>query len=132
MRLLIIVMTLALFVAVLGFLVTNLETRIPLQIWQTVHPDVPLYLIVILAVVVGVIYAGIIAAAEGAATDSDAGRSSDWQDALRRQTAQRHGRHHRALGRPHVARSIPASVMARTSWMASRTPLGRTFRRVES
>jgi hypothetical protein len=66
MRLLIIVMTLALFVAVLGFLVTNLETRIPLQIWQTVHPDVPLYLIVILAVVVGVIYAGIIAAAEGA------------------------------------------------------------------
>jgi len=66
MRLLITVLTLALFVAILGFLVTNLETRTPLQVWKTVHADVPLYLIVILAVVVGVVYAGIIALAEGA------------------------------------------------------------------
>lgn len=66
MRLLIIVLTLALFVAILGFLVTNLETRTPIRLWQTVHPDVPLYLVVILSVVAGIVYAGIIAIAEGA------------------------------------------------------------------
>lgn len=66
MRLLIIVLTLILFVAILGFILSNLDTRIDLRVLGTVHPAVALYLLVIVAVLVGIVYAGIIAVAEGA------------------------------------------------------------------
>lgn len=66
MRLLIIVLTLILFVAILGFILSNLDTRVDLQVLGAVHPAVALYLVVIVAVLVGIVYAGIIAVAEGA------------------------------------------------------------------
>lgn len=66
MRLLIIVLTLILFVAILGFVLSNLDTRLDLHVLGTVHPAVALYLVVIVAVLVGIVYAGIIAVAEGA------------------------------------------------------------------
>ncbi len=66
MRLLVILLTIVLFVSILGFVLTNLETRVGVTIWKIVHPDVPLFGIVILSVLAGIVYAGILAVAEGA------------------------------------------------------------------
>ncbi len=68
MRLLVILMTFLLFVGILGFVLTNLDTRVPVTVWQTRHPDLPLFLLVIVAVFAGIFYAGIIGVAEGANT----------------------------------------------------------------
>lgn len=65
MRLLIIVLTLLLAVALLGFVLTNLDTRIDVKVWKTHHEGVPLYLVVFLSVVAGVVYAGIIGVGQG-------------------------------------------------------------------
>ena len=66
MRLVVILMTLLLFIGVLGFALTNLETRVGIVVWETLHPDVPLFAVVVLAVLAGIVYAGVIALAEGA------------------------------------------------------------------
>jgi hypothetical protein len=66
MRLLIIVLTLVLVVSLLGLALENLGTRADVTMWQTTYRDVPLYLITVLAVVAGIVYAGVIAVAEGA------------------------------------------------------------------
>jgi len=65
MRLLIIVLTLLLAVALLGFVLTNLDTRIDVNVWKTHHESVPLYLVVFLSVVAGVVYACIIGVGQG-------------------------------------------------------------------
>jgi uncharacterized integral membrane protein len=66
MRLLIIVLTLVLAVALLGFVLSNLYTRIDeLTVWKTPYRDVPLYPVVFLSVLAGVIYAGIIGVGQG-------------------------------------------------------------------
>jgi uncharacterized integral membrane protein len=66
MRLIVILLTILLFVNLLGFVLTNLETRIDVTIWKSQHHDVPLFAVVILSVLAGIIYAGGIAVAEGA------------------------------------------------------------------
>ena len=66
MRLVVTLLTFLLFAFVLGFVATNLETEVPIRVFETAHEGVPLYLVVILAVFVGILYAGTIAVAEGA------------------------------------------------------------------
>jgi len=66
MRLLIIVLTLVLVVSLLGFTLENLGTSTDVTVWRTKHQDVPLYLLAVLAVFAGIVYAGVIAVAEGA------------------------------------------------------------------
>jgi uncharacterized integral membrane protein len=66
LRLLVILMTFLLFVGFIGFVMTNLDTRVPVTVWKTQHPDLPLFLVVIVAILAGICYAGIIGVAEGA------------------------------------------------------------------
>lgn len=66
MRLVVTLLTFLMFAFVLGFVATNLETEVPIRVFDTVHEGVPLYLVGILAVFVGILYAGIIAITEGA------------------------------------------------------------------
>ncbi len=66
MRLLVILLTILLFLSLLGFVLTNLETRVDVTVWRTQHHNVPLFAVVILSVLAGIIYAGVIAVAEGA------------------------------------------------------------------
>ena len=66
MRLLVIVLTFLLFVGIVGFVLTNLDTRVPVTVWETQYTDLPLFLLGIIAVFVGICYAGIIGVAEGA------------------------------------------------------------------
>jgi len=66
MRLLIIVLTLLLAVALLGFVLTNLDARTDeLTVWKTTYQDVRLYWVVFVSVLVGVIYTGIIGVGQG-------------------------------------------------------------------
>ena len=67
MRLVLSVMTLILVLVVMGFVLTNLDARTDATVGRTLHKDVPLYLVVILAVVSGAVYVGVIAVTEGAA-----------------------------------------------------------------
>lgn len=66
MRLLVGLMTVLLFLGILGFVLTNLDTRVGVTIWNTEYPEVPLFAVVILSILAGVVYAGVIAVAEGA------------------------------------------------------------------
>jgi len=66
MRLLVVVLTFLLFVGIIGLVLTNLDTRVSLTFWKTEYHDLPLFLIMILAVFAGVVYAGLIGVAEGA------------------------------------------------------------------
>lgn len=66
MRLLVILLTILLFLNILGFVLTNLDTRVGVTVWRTEYPDVPLFAVVVLSVVAGIVYAGVIAVAEGA------------------------------------------------------------------
>ena len=66
MRLLVVVLTFLLFVGIIGFVLTNLDSRVSVTFWKTEYTDLPLFLLVILAVFTGVCYAGIIGVAEGA------------------------------------------------------------------
>lgn len=51
----------------LGFLVTNFDTRVPVTMVTTVYPDVALWLVVLVALVVMSVLVGVAAIAEGAA-----------------------------------------------------------------
>jgi len=66
MRLLVILMTLLLFVVILGFLLTNMGTQVPVKVWTKDFPDVRLLNIVLIAIFLGIMYVGVIAIAEGA------------------------------------------------------------------
>lgn len=65
MRFLLIVVILALVLAILGFAITNLETTTKVTLWQTTYPDVPLWSIVFLAALAGLVSAGIIGVVDG-------------------------------------------------------------------
>ena len=66
MRLLSIVLTLVLLVCFLGFVVTNLDTQIDrVTVWKTVHEDVSLHLVVILSLLAGALWVGIIGIGQG-------------------------------------------------------------------
>ena len=66
MRLLVILLTILLFLNLLGFVLTNLETKVDVTVWKSRHDEVPLFAVVILSVLAGIVYAGVIAVAEGA------------------------------------------------------------------
>lgn len=66
MRLVLIIVILSLLLAILGFSMTNLETRVSVTLWETTYQDVPLWSIVFLSVLSGVVGVGIIAVVDGA------------------------------------------------------------------
>ncbi len=65
MRLLVIAMTLLLFIGILTFTMTNLDTRVGITLMKTVYPDVRLIAIVFMAILTGIVYASVIGVAEG-------------------------------------------------------------------
>jgi hypothetical protein len=65
MRVLSIVLTLVLLVCFLGFVVTNLDTRVGVTVWKTQHEDVSLHLVVILSLLAGALWVGIIGIGQG-------------------------------------------------------------------
>ena len=67
MRLVATILTMALTLAFLGFVLTNPATVVAVKVWNTVHDGVPLWLVVLFAVGAGIVYAGGIAIVEGAA-----------------------------------------------------------------
>jgi uncharacterized integral membrane protein len=68
MRLLVIVLLVLLFLAMAGFVVTNLDKRVDLTIWATTYSDLALYIIVLATLLVGIAVAGVVAVAEGVST----------------------------------------------------------------
>jgi hypothetical protein len=66
MRLVLTVVIIALVLAMLGFVMTNLETKTPVTLWETTYQDVPLWSIVFLSVLAGIVSVGIIAVVDGA------------------------------------------------------------------
>jgi uncharacterized integral membrane protein len=66
MRLLVIVLTIVLFVGFLFFVMDNLETDVEVRIGERTYPSVQLFAVVLASILVGILYAGIIAVAEGA------------------------------------------------------------------
>jgi uncharacterized integral membrane protein len=66
MRLLVIVLTILLFIGFLFFVLNNLDTRVQVQVMETVYPEVDLFLVVLLSILTGMLYVGIIAVVEGA------------------------------------------------------------------
>lgn len=66
MRFVLIVVILALLLAILGFSMTNLETLTTVTLWQTTYRDVPLWSVVFLSALAGIVSVGIIGVVDGA------------------------------------------------------------------
>ena len=66
MRFLLIVVILALVLAIVGFGVTNIETLTTVTLWQTTYRDVPLWSVVFLSALAGIVSVGIIGVVDGA------------------------------------------------------------------
>jgi len=66
MRLLVIVLTILLFVGFLFFVMDNLDTEVQVRLGKRAYPSVQLFVVVLASIFVGMVYAGIIAVAEGA------------------------------------------------------------------
>jgi len=66
MRFLLIVVVLALVLAIVGFTATNIETLTTVTLWQTTYHDVPLWSVVFLSALAGVVSVGIIGVVDGA------------------------------------------------------------------
>jgi uncharacterized membrane protein YciS (DUF1049 family) len=66
MRFLLIIVVLALVLAIIGFTVTNIETLTTITLWQTTYRDVPLWSVVFLSALAGVVSVGIIGVVDGA------------------------------------------------------------------
>jgi uncharacterized membrane protein YciS (DUF1049 family) len=66
MRFLLIVVVLALVLAIVGFTATNIETLTTVTLWQTTYRDVPLWSVVFLSALAGVVSVGIIGVVDGA------------------------------------------------------------------
>ena len=67
MRVLWFVIGIVLTFGFLGFLVTNFDTRVSVTVFNTAHEGVPLWLVVVVAMLVMLVLVGIAAIAEGAA-----------------------------------------------------------------
>ncbi|MBD3869302.1 MAG: DUF1049 domain-containing protein [Acidobacteria bacterium] len=67
MRFLVIALILGLFTAILGFMALNVGEVTNIVLWDRDRPlnDIPLYVVVILSVLVGIVAAGVAAVAEG-------------------------------------------------------------------
>jgi uncharacterized integral membrane protein len=66
MRFLLIVVILAILLAILGFSITNLETLTTVTLWETTYHDVPLWSVVFLSALAGIVSVGIIGVVDGA------------------------------------------------------------------
>jgi uncharacterized integral membrane protein len=66
MRFLLTVVILALLLAILGFSITNLETQTTVTLWKTTYHDVPLWSVVFLSALAGIVSVGIIGVVDGA------------------------------------------------------------------
>jgi uncharacterized integral membrane protein len=66
MRFLLTVVILALLLAILGFSITNLETLTTVTLWKTTYHDVPLWSVVFLSALAGIVSVGIIGVVDGA------------------------------------------------------------------
>ena len=66
MRIVLILIILALILTLWGFAMTNLETRAQVTLWQTTYQDVPIWAIVFLSMLSGIVGVGIIAVVDGA------------------------------------------------------------------
>ena len=66
MRFLLIIVILALLLAILGFSITNLETATTVTLWETTYRDVPLWSVVFLSALAGIVSVGIIGVVDGA------------------------------------------------------------------
>ncbi|HEX6853515.1 MAG TPA: LapA family protein [Candidatus Polarisedimenticolaceae bacterium] len=67
MRLVVSLVLLVVFIGLLGFALTNFETRVPITIFETTHPDVRLFAVVIVAALFGATCVGLVALVEGTA-----------------------------------------------------------------
>ena len=67
MRLVVSLVLLVVFIGLLGFALTNFDTRVPITIFETTHEDVRLFAVVILAALFGATCVGILALVEGTA-----------------------------------------------------------------
>ena len=65
MRFLLTVVILALLLAILGFSITNLETLTTVTLWETTYRDVPLWSVVFLSALAGIVSVGIIGVVDG-------------------------------------------------------------------
>ena len=65
MRFLIVALILGLFIVIVGFMITNAGQVTDVNVWDRPLTDVPLYLVVIVSILVGVVTAGVAAVAEG-------------------------------------------------------------------
>jgi uncharacterized integral membrane protein len=66
MRFLLTIVILALLLALLGFSITNLETLTTVTLWETTYHDVPLWSVVFLSALAGIVSVGIIGVVDGA------------------------------------------------------------------
>jgi len=65
MRFLIIALILGLFIVIIGFMITNAGIVTDLTLWDRPLTDIPLYMVVIISILVGLVTAGVAAVAEG-------------------------------------------------------------------
>jgi uncharacterized integral membrane protein len=66
MRLLISIVLILFFVAMIGFLTTNLDSRVNITLLSTQYNDIPTFYVVLVAFILGFVFTAIIAVAEGA------------------------------------------------------------------
>jgi uncharacterized integral membrane protein len=66
MRFVLIIVILALLLALLGFSATNIETLTTVTLWETTYRDVPLWSVVFLSALAGIVSVGIIGVVDGA------------------------------------------------------------------
>ena len=66
MRLLISIVLILFFVAMIGFLTTNLDSRVSITLWSTQYTDIPTFYVVLVSFILGFVFTAIIAIAEGA------------------------------------------------------------------
>lgn len=66
MRLLISIVLILFFVAMIGFLTTNLDSRVDVTLWSTEHTGIPTFYVVLVSFILGFVFTAIIAIAEGA------------------------------------------------------------------
>ena len=66
MRFLLTLVILAMLLALLGFSITNLETMTTITLWEKTYRDVPLWSVVFLSALAGIVSVGIIGVVDGA------------------------------------------------------------------
>jgi uncharacterized integral membrane protein len=66
MRLLISIVLILVFIGLIGFLMTNLDSKVDITLFSTQYTDVPTFYVVLVSLIVGFVFTAIIAIVEGA------------------------------------------------------------------